>query len=1315
MHNLVPEFIQDNYARDKFSGAFPAAGLFLDITGFTTITDALMEHGPHGAEVLASLMRRVLEPLIGSIYAHKGMIVNFAGDAFTALFPLDEGDEALWRALAAGWQVQQEMADLRAQTTLYGQFTLSAKVGLAMGEVQWGIVQAEDGSRAAYYFRGSAIDGCSDAEHHARAGEIVLSSDLYARLGDHVTVVPAESCYRLTGLSGKLPPAEPVPEKAGDLEIHRRFFPESLLTQVASGEFRQVVNVFIGLPTVRTEAQLGIFMGSLFELQDKYGGLLNRLDFGDKGSNLLLFWGAPATYENDLHRALNFILELQTHTSIPINAGVTYQIAHAGFIGSPLREEYTCYGRGVNLAARFMSQAQRGEIWLDGAAASRAKGKYEIEHLGERAFKGFDALQPVYILYERKEAVEASFGGALVGRESELNRLAAFVEPLWEGKFAGAQLIWGDAGIGKSRLVHDFRTSAPFESHQALWAPCRADEIARQSFAAVRNWLHAAFEQSDGFIEGRNKRSFNRKLDGLIAATQPIDRSLADELDRTRSFLAALLDLHWPDSLYEQLDAQGRYENSLIALTTLVLAESHHQPVVVFLEDAQWLDEDSLQFLKQLLRTLTADERKTYPVAILANARREGMADRLVEEIAFEEINLESLSGQAMARLAEHHLQEPAKPELLDLLTSRAQGNPFFAEQILRYLQEGGLLERAEGGWGLHGVIDQSVLPTDVRAVLVARLDRLTQEVREAVQTAAVLGLEFEVRLLSRMLDDEQEVPRLVRAAERSAIWDPLSELRYLFRHALLRDAAYRMQVRARRQALHALAVESLERLYEADLRPHYAELAYHAERADLPAKALDYYRRAGETARDGYQNSQAVDFYNRALDLTPQEAYEGRCDLLLAREGLYDLLGDRAAQRSDLEALDALVKSWESSAPGSDQRGRRAQLAERWANYFINTGNYPESIAAAQRALAAAAAEADAEVVINARRALTWALIRLGKLDEARQQAETGLEQARKYELRYGESRLLNLLGLIALEQRDSRAARGYFDRGLAIVREINERRLESEILNNLGNLAGGEGDHNRAWDYYQSALQISQETGNRLGEGFAGGNLGWIAKMQADYDTAQAYIERTLRIARETGNLYQEAYAMINLSWLLMLQGDFERALAQAERCLQINRETGDRSGVAWSLTCLGHIYFEMQRWEAARAAYGEAVEIRRSSDQPNLEAEPRAGLARLAMASGALTAARAQVEAILEHLEAGGTLDGTEEPLRVYLTCYQVLAAAKDARAKVVLETAYRQLQEQAEKLTDPQVRRRYLEEVKHHGEIVEAWRRGDGGTG
>jgi class 3 adenylate cyclase/predicted ATPase len=899
MHRLVPDFILEQYAAGQVSGSFEAAGLFVDISGFSAITDALMSHGQHGSEVLAVVMRAIFDPLIQSVYEQDGFVVTFAGDAFTALFSLDSSPGAVQRrALAAAWHIQERMAALAEQATPYGTFSLAAKVGVAVGDVRWGIVSSDDGDRAAYYFQGPAIEEPVAAELVAGPGQVILTPDLYEAVRRLVTAEATAGHYRLTGVRGPLPGPQPVDLPPIDLDIADRFYPHGLATRPYSGEFRHAISLFINLPTVRTTTQLAIFMRSLFTLQDRYGGLLNRLDFGDKGSNLLLFWGAPVAYENDVERALNFILDLQTQTSIPINAGVAYRIAHAGFIGSPLREEYTCFGRGVNLAARFMTAAPRGEIWLDEATARRAETHFEVEFEEEMAFKGFAEGQRVYVLFERKEKVETFFEGKLVGREAELAQLAEFVAPLWEGRYAGAAVIWGDPGIGKSRLVHEFRTSPVFARADVLWALCQADEILRKSLNPFRYWLRRYFGQSEQQSDARNKRNFNRKLDGLLAATE--DAHLASELDHTRSCLGALVNLRWPDSLYEQLDAPGRYENTFVALGALVRAESHQQPLLLIIEDAHWLDDDSRTFLPRLADTLAAERgHERYPVAILAAARPEGRGLPGGEALSGLEINLGGLSREALGDLALGQLDGPAGPPLLDLLEERAEGNPFFAEQILHYLQEEALLVRAEDGWRTRETNHRSPLPGDVRVVLVARLDRLVDEVKEAVQTAAVLGREFEVRLLARMLESAEtfsaadtaaaefagDVSRLVAEAEQQAIWSALSELRYIFKHALLRDAAYRMQVRARRQALHSLAVDVLESVYAADLSPHYAELAYHAEQARLTDKAVRYLQLAGDAAARNYANTEAIAHFDRALTLLetlPPTAERDRQELAL-------------------------------------------------------------------------------------------------------------------------------------------------------------------------------------------------------------------------------------------------------------------------------------------------------------------------------------------------------------------------------------------------------------------------------------------------
>jgi hypothetical protein len=238
------------------------------------------------------------------------------------------------------------------------------------------------------------------------------------------------------------------------------FLPEEVLGQSLKGEFRQVVNLFIEIPVDPTDEKfVAPFMESVFVLQERYGGFFLRPEMGDKGFTLLIFWGAPTSHENDIDRALNFLLDLRERTRLKFRAGVTYRMAYAGFMGADLREEYTAYGMGVNLASRMMKGAESGEVWLDEEIWRRAQRHFSTREIGELPFKGFTNRLKVFVLEGRKGFTETAYKGEFVGREQESRRLLEFLEPLTRGEFAGLVLIKGEAGIGKSRLVHSVRGS----------------------------------------------------------------------------------------------------------------------------------------------------------------------------------------------------------------------------------------------------------------------------------------------------------------------------------------------------------------------------------------------------------------------------------------------------------------------------------------------------------------------------------------------------------------------------------------------------------------------------------------------------------------------------------------------------------------------------------------------------------------------------------------------------------------------------------------------------------------------------------------
>ena len=1285
MHRVVPELIVENFREGHYSGEFQAVSMFLDLSGFSTMTDALMQHGQHGAEALAGLMHGLFDPLVESIFAYGGKIVGFAGDGIMALYPVQSDLKATaLQAHTSADVIQKRFRERPTRQTIYGEFSIFAKIGLGSGSVSWGILRASHGDQAAYYFRGSAVDEAADAEHHAKAGEILLTPAMYNLLREDVLSASRDSLRCFTGFSVEAPQPARVEFPPVDLSVARYFMPEDVIVNDLRGEFRQVVNLFMRFPDLSNEA-LQKLMSTVFELRTRYGGLVSRLDFGDKGCNMLMLWGAPVAYENDIGRALNFLLDLKGAVDFSITAGVTYYISHAGYLGSSLYEDYTCYGWGVNLASRFMMTAQPGEIWVDDRIARRVSRRFELDYVGSQMFKGFAAEQKVYLLRGYTQTLDPAYQGQMVGREDELAKMARFTEPLWQGKYAGLLLISGDAGMGKGRLVHELRSSLRQKGKRALWAVCQSNQILRQSFNPIRNWLFRYFGISRNQPVEEHKQAFDAKLDDLLDSIP--DSELTRELQRTRTILGGLLNLHWEDSLYEQLDAEGRYNNTFLALIALLKAESLRQPVILFLEDFQFTDRDTQEFLPRLKRAVLA-AGETYPIAILVTARPPGRG--LAKELIDARIDLRAITSEAIAHLIEISLGGAPSQDLVDFLIERSEGNPYFAEQILRYLQEENLIETGQSGWRLVQEIEEAFLPGDIRSVLVARLDQLARGVKESIQMASVLGREFEIPLLAHMWHQDDLLPQHVAEAEQAAVWNPLDDVHYIFSHGLLRDAAYEMQMQSRRRELHALAFQALEQLYGETLG-RYAELAYHARYAGFSAKAQEYYRLAGKIAADSYQNHQAIEYYKRALAFTPLNDLSAQFDILIERVEVFNRLGNRAAQLKDLETVEKI-------AAQLHDRERLAKVDMLFAHYFISIGDYPAVIQRSEHVIELARFVQDADIVLDTYRVWPLALLRQGKLEEAMNVAQEGRRLAQMSANPIKEAYILNSMGLIAIEQKDPAIAHGYLEQALAIAIEKGDRRLESRTLGNLGNSAGYvRQDYEAARQYYEKAYAIMQECGERSSACVTLTNLGWVSGMGGDFYSAHLYQEQALLLSREVGNVYLETYTLINLSAISGIVNEARASLEFAQQALQLSKTAGDRSGEAWSLLYMGYAYLLLDDLQKSEDSFRYSIAIREELQQPGMRIESLAGLVQTLLAKDDPLSAREGTEEIISYVAKEGTFEGTEEPLRIYYACYLVLEKTGDSRSRWVLHSAAQLLEAQVSRMKDEESRQMYVRNV------------------
>jgi tetratricopeptide (TPR) repeat protein len=378
-------------------------------------------------------------------------------------------------------------------------------------------------------------------------------------------------------------------------------------------------------------------------------------------------------------------------------------------------------------------------------------------------------------------------------------------------------------------------------------------------------------------------------------------------------------------------------------------------------------------------------------------------------------------------------------------------------------------------------------------------------------------------------------------------------------------------------------------------------------------------------------------------------------------------------------------------------------------ADFHTNLGSYPEATRSAQESISMSLDAGLRKMALAAHRAAVKVCYRKGDKNAAFQYGEIALQLCREFSDRSTEGQIHNLYGMILLDGQNLAGARDYFEKSLNSFLETGELRSQAMVLNNLGNLTGQMGDYPASQEYYEKSLAITQKIGFRTGEGYVLGNLGWIAGVQGDYLNARTYASQAIRIGREVGSRVSELYALINLSSYSCALGDYEDALSHAGQGVELGRSIQDRNGEAWALTTQGHALAVLNRIPEATAAYLAALHIRLELNQTALASEPRAGLARIALSQKDPPAALVHISPLVVFLDGGGSLDGTEEPLRVFLTCYQVLQAANDPRAAKILAVAYHQLRSRADKIADPSARQHFLEDIPYHRQILDAWER------
>jgi tetratricopeptide (TPR) repeat protein len=631
---------------------------------------------------------------------------------------------------------------------------------------------------------------------------------------------------------------------------------------------------------------------------------------------------------------------------------------------------------------------------------------------------------------------------------------------------------------------------------------------------------------------------------------------------------------------------------------------------------------------------------------------------------------------------------------VIHLLQNETEGNAFFLVETVRALaEEAGSLQNIS-----TDTLPEAVFAGGVQRVIQRRLLRVPEEYQPLLKLAAIAGRAIEPEVL-HTTRPEIHLEHWLTACANVAVLE-IHDERWRFAHDKLRETLLSNLSTQEESNLHQQVAQALEATYANELAPHYGRLAWHYSKTNNFKKELIYAKLAGEQAASQYSNNEALRFFDQALALTPENDLETRYDLLLPKAIINKALGHQELQLENLEKLQQITS--ELNDPF-----READIALRWAGHYTDQGNYPTAAEMAKKSINLALSVDDMEIALESYTQLVAILHRQNNYADANAYAQEGLALARRNSNQKFEALLVNVLGMNAFHKRDLSTAQKYFEESLSVLHKGEYPHTQALVFNNLGMIAGFQGNFQAALNYYEQALNITREMGARRFQAMNLVNLGWVSGLLGAYEKAIDYTKETIQISHETGDLYKEAYSLVNLSTYASATGDLETAYHSARQAREIAIQIGDRNAQAWAMTVLGHGYFSEEKFEQAREAYQAAINVRQELDQPLLGTEPAAGLARAWLGLGKLELAYEQIQTILPIMEQHKGLEGTDDPIRVYLACYLVLEAKNMDEATRILKEARDLILSKAKNIPDESMRQNFLEGIPQHQEILSAW--------
>ena len=874
-----------------------------------------------------------------------------------------------------------------------------------------------------------------------------------------------------------------------------------------------------------THVLLNRFFETADAIVEEYGGTVDK----HIGDNVMAVFGAPIAHGNDPERAIRAALDI--HAAMPalskaleheitVHIGIASGEVVASGTGSSARQEYTVTGDSVNLAARLDDLAGPGETLVSDAVYRDVSNQVDCEAVGDVPIDGF--AQPV------KVWSVGSFGGGgsqkgqrpFVGRRAEVRQFTGAIEACRETGRGQAVYVRGEAGIGKTRLIEEFRAVA--EAHDFVYhSGLVFDFGVGRGQDAIRVLVRSMLAVSSSDDEAARRAVVKKSVEaGLVEADQEI-------------YLNDLLDLPQPTEfavVYNAMDNATRNRGKQLTVATILQTAAKRQPVLVAVEDIHWADPIVLASLAAL-----SDVVAGCPAVLIMASRIEGdPIDHAWRSAARDSplmtIDLAPLRQEEAVELAGEYFDTANRFAMT--CVERAEGNPLFLDQLLRSADEA----------------TNKSLPGSVQSIVLARMDSLDPSDKAALQAASVVGQRFSLDLLRQLIDSVQYTCAglvdhvLVRQEGED----------YLFAHALVREGVYSSLLKEKRQELHCSAAD-----WFAGRDPTLH--AEHLDRADDPAAARAYLV-AAETQVDQYRYELARQQVERGLELAAEPA-----DKYTLTSFHGQILHDLGSASDSIEAYQRALEF-----AVDDEMTCRALLGLAAGMRIVD--RFDEALAALDKAEAIATGHGLTSELAQLHHLRGNLYFPLGNLDGCLEQHELALTYARQIGSTESEARALSGLGDAYYSRGQMKTAFDHFRQCVELCRQHGYGSIEVSNRYMVAWTQLYQNEVRAALDEALAACEAAARVSHHRAEIVARLTAGRVLYEKGDIAEAREQLENGLRLVEEIGASRFEAFLLIYLSRIALAEdGNRTEALKMVNRAIEVARETGITFLGPWVLSTL------------------------------------------------------------------------------------------------------------------------------------------------